>query len=359
MIEYFERPSFHIAGPITLQAFGLLVATGILLGAWLIQRRSIQAGINTIEIRAAIAWSIAVGFFISHIVAIIYYKPERMQTEGPALLFFFWDGISSYGGFFGAFAGLFIFYGKANRPAWMPALSLISLPAAASLCHFNVLLGQIAFGGAYFFILYYYWPPVKSWLRDAEVILHGLVVGWVFGRMGCTVAFDHPGSITDFFLAFQFGSPTGPFRHNLGLYEMLYTLVVLLPLTFILHRRNPPVGVIMGVICCAYAPIRFVLDYLRATDIRGADVRYLGLTPAQYASIVLFFFGIAFVVMVKRRMAKNPSYPRVIAPPEEQERARQESIPKPAKTKRSPSKPRAKAHSPQSRRHSKRGRTRR
>ena len=47
-------------------------------------------------------------------------------------------------------------------------------------------------------------------------------------------------------------------------------------------------------------PVRFLLDYLRAQGVRGADPRYLGLTPAHYAAIVVTGAGIYLCVLVAR-----------------------------------------------------------
>jgi phosphatidylglycerol:prolipoprotein diacylglycerol transferase len=42
-----------------------------------------------------------------------------------------------------------------------------------------------------------------------------------------------------------------------------------------------------------YAPVRFFLDFLRAAPLEGGDVRYAGLTPAQWSSIAMVAFGLA------------------------------------------------------------------
>ena len=43
--------------------------------------------------------------------------------------------------------------------------------------------------------------------------------------------------------------------------------------------------------CLTYAPARFAMDFLRATDLRGADVRWAGLTPAQWVMLAMFTAG--------------------------------------------------------------------
>ena len=53
----------------------------------------------------------------------------------------------------------------------------------------------------------------------------------------------------------------------------------------------------MGFYCVllplVYAPVRFFLDFLRATPLEGGDVRYAGLTPAQWSSIAMVCVGLA------------------------------------------------------------------
>ena len=56
----------------------------------------------------------------------------------------------------------------------------------------------------------------------------------------------------------------------------------------------------MAAIATFYGPVRFVLDYLRIDKVRGADPRYFGLTPAQYAAIAVIAIGIALIVRVSK-----------------------------------------------------------
>jgi phosphatidylglycerol:prolipoprotein diacylglycerol transferase len=44
-----------------------------------------------------------------------------------------------------------------------------------------------------------------------------------------------------------------------------------------------------------YAPVRFLLDGLRNVDLEHQDARYLGLTPAQYFCVGMFFAGAALM----------------------------------------------------------------
>ena len=49
-----------------------------------------------------------------------------------------------------------------------------------------------------------------------------------------------------------------------------------------------------------YTPARFFLDFLRNDDLSSADVRWGGLTPAQYGSIGIFLVGVALITWIYR-----------------------------------------------------------
>jgi phosphatidylglycerol:prolipoprotein diacylglycerol transferase len=107
-------------------------------------------------------------------------------------------------------------------------------------------------------------------------------------RLGCFAVHDHPGVRTDFPLAVAF--PGGP-RHDLGLYDALW-LFALAALLHALRRREVLRGGLLPLLALLYAPARFFFDFLRARDLSYVDARYAGLTPAQYACILLAAWGL-------------------------------------------------------------------
>jgi phosphatidylglycerol:prolipoprotein diacylglycerol transferase len=136
-------------------------------------------------------------------------------------------------------------------------------------------------------------------LPYADSVALGLAPAWVLGRLGCFTAHDHPGRHTQFFLAVRY--PEGP-RHDLGLYEALLTIA----LTVVLYnyaRRPHPAGTLIALDCTLYAPMRFGLDFLRATDVEHPDPRYAGLTPAQWACVACFALGL---YLLSRLRGKPP-----------------------------------------------------
>jgi len=120
-----------------------------------------------------LAWVIANGFLFCVVATTIFYHPEHIQERGLGALLQFDVGMSSYGGFIGAFLTAWVYFRIRKIPCG----------------------------------------------RYIDVLVQGLVVGWVFGRLGCTFAHDHIGLSSDFPLAFDY--PSGP-RHNLGFYECIF-----------------------------------------------------------------------------------------------------------------------------------------
>ena len=246
MIPYFDLREIPIGGGHSIATFGTLVVLGIFAGAWFAERRARQVGIPEHEISGAILSAVIPGLILAHLFALL-----GADHWTPRTVLEFWNGMSSFGGFAGALLGLTIYYARSRR----------------------------------------------SWLPTADILVQALVIGWVFGRLGCTLVHDHIGRPSDFLLAVRF--PDGP-RHDLGLYEFLYTVAVLVPAVFILNRRPRPPGTSVAVLALLYAPVRFMLDFLRQTDLPGANARYLGLTMAQYGCIVLAGIGLALLVRSRR-----------------------------------------------------------
>ena len=244
MIPYFELHEIPIGGGRSVAAFGVLVVLGVAVGIRFAQARARTLGVPEGEINVAMAWALIAGFLGSHLLVLATEPDATMR--GLRGLVAFWNGMSAFGGFFGALVGLLLYFRFRGRS--------------------------------------------RPWLVEADILVQALVLGWIFGRLGCTLVHDHIGKLSSFALAIRF--PGGP-RHDLGLYEFLYTLLVLAPAIVVVNRRPRPPGTTIWVVALLYAPARFLADFLRATDLPGADARYLGLTPAQYACLVLAAIGIA------------------------------------------------------------------
>lgn len=260
--------TFELPPDVQVHPFGLLVATGVIVGAMVAEQRARRVGLDPIAISGLSGHVIVFGFVVGHVVDSLAYHPDVVM-ERPWLVLEIWNGLSSFGGFLGAIVGALIWQ---HRRLGHPSIRIAADPIAFSF-----------------------------------------PFGWLFGRIGCFVTHDHPGRVTMFPLGvadYQVGYPPYQVRHDLGLYEVIWCFVMI-PLFLLLARRERPRGFFLGLVPVLYAPVRFGLDFLRATDLDESDPRYLGLTPGHYGAIVLFALGA--MVLVRALRDPWPEVPASIA----------------------------------------------
>lgn len=247
MIPYVAIPMLHL-GPLTLSIFGVLVATGVLLGTRLSWRFGRARNVDRRRLERLTTWTVVVGLACAHWVSVLGYYPDRVAAD-PWVLLRFFDGISSVGGFLG---------------------------------------GVVAFA----------WLTRNDADRGsvADSLTYGLVAGFTLGRLGCALVHDHPGALVDPGHPLAVGPwPDGRVRLDLGLIEFI-GMCGLSALTYVSRWRRP--WRLTLTVAGVYAVGRFCLDFLRADDLR-----HFGLTTAQWATGVLALgclFGLS-----RLRMRKN------------------------------------------------------
>lgn len=315
MIPYIHVPDLKLLG-LTLHPFGLLVATGVVIGTALATRRARQRGFDLDLLNSFITWMLVLGFIGGHVLDEIFYHPDEI-LKNPLSLIKLWEGLSSFGGFSGAFIGIVLWKYFYSSPVHVATLKVPTWLAKEPLVIYRPRILRR--------------PRPIPIFPFADLILAVFPVAWIFGRSGCSVVHDHPGAFASpdalFAVAYGRGPSThyGPIelimgnrpQYDLGLLELMFTIVLagLLALTW---RRKLPTGTYAVVTSLAYAPVRFAMDFLRVRDIDGADPRYGGLTPAQWECVALFAFGLFLLGMV-RRIVKTGDDPArfVMAPPPE------------------------------------------
>lgn len=274
-LPFFSLPTLDLGIP--LQPFGIIVATGVLIGAEILRRYGYRHGVDDDDIRSLTLWVIVTGFVGAHVLDILVYEQDRLAKEGPILLLKMWDGISSYGGFVGGALGYFF---------WV------------------------------------WWKRMTPGLI-ADVTGVGLLPAFSIGRIGCTVVHDHVGRATTSPLGVdyprselysrgfleEFTSTDAVIRaHNLAMYELAYLIPVNIFVLWLAFSRSKPgrqlpAGMIAAVIGLLYAPVRFMLEFWR---LNTSDPRYAGFTFAQWASIAAFL-GAAYVLWIlKQKGAPAP-----------------------------------------------------
>ncbi len=258
LIPWFEQPVLNIPLPfeifgsdvLPIHGFGVLVAIGFLVGSRVAIQRADRVGLNGEAINRLVGWLVLGTFIGGHIGYGLMYEPEEYLAK-PELFLQVWQGLSSVGGLVTCLVLSYIFFKREQLKLWP-------------------YLDNLAFG---------------------------LAIGWFFGRLGCFVAHDHPGSPTNFFLGVVGtcrGMSSDLACHDMGLYEALWSLALFG--VFMLLDRKPRVpGFYTLAFWLAYAPSRFLMDFLRPVT---TDARYAGLTPAQWAMIA--FFGVSAALLYQR-----------------------------------------------------------
>ena len=245
MIPYFEVPPFEVFG-VMIQPFGLLLTFGVIFGYVVVVKEARRRGLPEGYIDKVTLTALACGLIGSALGDTLFYRPGDFLADPLAALDFTKHMASTSGFLFGSVAGLL-------------AVWLLRGP----------------------------------YLLTTMVVYVGLAHGWVLARLGCAIAHDHPGTLSNFPLAVKF--PLGA-RHDLGFYEFMFTAGLVICLNVIDRDRMSPAKV-LSLIAIPYCLFRFMADFLRI-----GDTRYFGLTPAQYFCLaVLGGFACAFI----RRCVKN------------------------------------------------------
>ncbi|MEO8191400.1 MAG: prolipoprotein diacylglyceryl transferase family protein, partial [Acidobacteriota bacterium] len=93
MIPYFEQPSLKV-GPLTVHAFGALVALAVVAGYLLAVRRARAKGLDAAVMESLLAWVLGVGFICAHLFAVLVYFPKELRAH-PWMILRFWENLSS------------------------------------------------------------------------------------------------------------------------------------------------------------------------------------------------------------------------------------------------------------------------
>ncbi len=257
LIPYVDIPVYEI-GPVVLDSWTILVLTSFVVGLEISRSRGIKLGLKVKEIVDGICWTVGMGFVVGHLVHVLAYNRWMIDEQGWVVLLYFWAGLSSTGGFLGAVIG--------------------------SLVYYKLILK-------------------KSWAVHADAIGWAFPFAWVIARLACFSVHDHKGKLSDFWLAVDF--PEGA-RHDLALYEALWMMAISAVFYALRDRKVRP-GFFLVLLVTMYTPIRFFLDFLRNTDLQDADVRYAGLTPAQWIVASLFSVGLYAALEMRGKGAAESS----------------------------------------------------
>ena len=342
MFPYLHTPTYKL-GPFTIQAFGLLVATAVIIGTTLIRRRAEEMKLDADISIDSFFWILPGGFIISHVFSVLAYSPDKV-LKNPMLLLYVWAGISSYGGILGGFAVAAWYFHKRKVPlmpyleatayGFFPAFMVGRFACAVAHDHPGRWVANNAkfpsmiasYGGQHLSL-----PPFQSTkvliafafftLLGAFLVsrfrekpfLHvsTLLAAVVFAPVFYFLYQNLPSIVRSLAVSwpvnwseipagtFQLIGTDSPFstrfRYDLGLMEALY-LILLSIMVFLSSLKRRPLGFRIGTWFVMYAPMRFFFEFLRTST---TDRRYYGLTPAQYLSFLVFGIGLYFLLTLR------------------------------------------------------------
>ena len=243
--------------PLTIQVWGLWVALGMSAAIWVAQWLAKQRGLQASVILDASFWII----LASLIGARLWFVATEWQlfTGGNWWhIFMFWEGgMAMTGGLVGGTLAGIIFFRHKKVSAW----------------------------------------------RYTELFLFALPLGEAIGRLGCFFIFDHPGTVTNFWLGEVYYGD-GLVRHNHGLYLAISGALLFAGFMWLAWHRNmqrfiqPPFFITLYLLWSG--AVRLVLDNWRV-----ADSEFGGLTAAQWAGLVMI---VAALVMFGQRQNIRKRY---------------------------------------------------
>ena len=253
-------------GPITIHWYGVMIALAFLAGLWTATRRARREKISAEKIADVTLWLMVGGIIGARFAYVTTYWREEFADQPFSEVFMIQHGgLVYYGGFIGA-----------------------------------------ATTG----IIYILWKNMPLW-KTLDVLAPSIVLGSVFGRIGCLLNGCCYGRQTDVPWAITFtnpqardlsGTPLDTPLHPTEIYDALLNLVLYGFLAWLFRRKRFDGQVFATYLLC-YAVTRSIVEYFRG-DYTSLHY-HLGLTPAQWISVPIFATGLALAAILSRREVKR------------------------------------------------------
>lgn len=269
MIHIGLDPTVANLGPITIEWHGVLMAIGIAVGLALTVPLARRLGFSDDNIITAALFAIFFGFVGARLTHVIDNWSEYSH-DPVEILALQKGGLGWYGALIGGVVGTWI----------------CSRVKKFSLARF------------------------------ADATAPGIFLGLCFGRIGCTLNGDSPGTETSLPWGFVYTNPDSfvpaalqnvP-THPAAVYEILWNIVILLVL-WRLWKRLTPDGSLFLVSLVLYSVGRFVISWFRAED------PVLGpLHQSHIISLVMFTVAVVLLAWRKTRFVRPESAQAAEAP---------------------------------------------
>ena len=322
MLPYFRPEAIDLFGPLKIQPFGVLLAVGFILGSLWCQKYARRRGMDPKTYTDILFW-IALGGMVFGHLGHVFYEPDEYIRD-PMKLFRIWEGLSSFGGYFGCTATcVWFFRSRGIKPFRGGDLLMIGLM-------FGIFIGRLGCFVVHDHIgtevseshpvfqstiapLAVKYPSLEEAATVGQAAIDegdksaksirrsALAPGDKFccpeesSRDRCPCNEEQAVAVAGAWVQHYPPGAIGTVRYDLGLMDSLLGLFTFLVLIWV-ARKPRREGVLLALAPMVYMPIRLVWDSLRNTDLGGnsSDVRYfLEMTPGQIGAVILFFMGAA------------------------------------------------------------------
>lgn len=242
-------------GPLTLRAYGLMIALGVVAGVWLGQKRWEDRGGNPDDVASVAMWAVPAGLIGARLYHVI---TDWRFDEGWLVPFKVWEGgLGIPGGVAaGVFGALWVIKRRGiSRPDMLDAL-VPALPLAQAIGRWGNWFNQELFGG----------PSNLPWAVEIKPEL-----------------------------AAEAGHPEASTFHPTFLYESLWNIGLVLFLIWLDGKRVVKRGSLIAVYILGYLTARLWLETVRidhATHIAGVRINiWMSLIGIVASGAWLYFRG--------------------------------------------------------------------
>jgi phosphatidylglycerol:prolipoprotein diacylglycerol transferase len=242
-------------------SYGVLVATGVLVGLLTLKRRADRAGLDGTRLVDVGLWLVIWALVGAKGLLVLVELPRYLRDPGDLI------GLMRAGGvFLGGFAAAVV--------AGFVLFRRYRLPALATM----------------------------------DVIVPSVALGQAIGRIGCLLAGCCWGSrctlpwaitYTDPVAAANVGTPLHVPLHPYPAYEALFNFALYLGLE-LLYRGRPVAGRVFATYLLAYGAGRFLLEWARGDAARGF-VLSGALSTSQLIAILMVMLGVALHLWIAQR----------------------------------------------------------
>jgi prolipoprotein diacylglyceryl transferase len=246
-------------GPLRLNAYGLMIAIGVIVAVRIAGRRAEKFGVATMEDFSSIAtWAVPAGIIGGRAYHVI--TDVQLFRDNWIDAFKIWQGGLGIWG--GVFAGVLVGYWRAKVRGldawWILSCAAPAIPVAQAIGRWGNWWNQELFGR----------PTDLPW---ALSVSNGTAI--------------------------KAGYPVGTTFHPTFLYESLACLALAALLLVVERRFSPARGRLIAWYAAGYTIFRFFIEGLRVDSAHSAG----GLRLNQWVSLVVFSVAVIWLVMDARR----------------------------------------------------------